>query len=199
MSVDGGLFMTKTNCIAVAINCIGALCTMGVSSQPASAGTSARSFVCGSAAGTPATNVVTADGRQVPVIRWTSTTFNDAGWNQQRRCQEVSSRFNTFLKQGRLAYITTGRINGLPVICTAVNNGGACDGLLYTLKPGQDATATLKKLLEIRVKARGPLNETTERVYVSLSELLDTAQANSASGGGASKPVVIGQPSSGLF
>jgi len=191
--------MTVTSRIAVAISCIGALCTTAVTTQPASAGISARSFVCGSAAGTPATNVITADGREVPVIRWTSSTFNDAGWNQQRRCQEVSSRFNTFLKQGRLAYITTGRINGLPVICTAANSGGACDGLLYTLKPGQDATATLKKLLEIRVKARGPLNETNERLYVSLSELLNTAQVNSASGGGAFKPVVIGQPSSGLF
>lgn len=191
--------MVVASRIAVAMSCIGALCTLGVTTQPTSAGTSARSFVCGSAAGVPATNVITADGRQVPVIRWTSTTFNDAGWSQERRCQEVSSRFDTFLKQGRLAYITTGRINGLPVICTAANSGGACDGLLYTLKPGQNATATLKNLLEIRVKARGPLNETNERLYVSLPELLNTAQANAAGGGGASKPVVIGQPSNGLF
>ncbi|WP_255104160.1 MULTISPECIES: COP23 domain-containing protein [unclassified Synechococcus] len=139
---------------------------------------SARNFVCGTAAGAPSTNVVTADGRQVPVIRWTSSVFNDAGWNQQLRCQEVSARFDTYLKQGRLAFITTGRMNGLPVICTAPSKGGACDGLLYTLKPGQAATSTLKNLLEIRVKARGPLNETNGRLYVSLDELLSTAQAN---------------------
>lgn len=126
--------------------------------------------------------VVTADARQVPVIRWTSSTFNDAGWSQERRCQEVSARFDGFLKQGRLAYITTGRMNGLPVICTAASRGGACDGLLYTLKPGQDATSTLKNLLEIRVKARGPLNETNSRLYVSIDELLSTAQANAAGG-----------------
>jgi len=145
---------------------------------PAVAAPAARSFVCGTASGVPATNVVTAAGRQVPVIRWTSSVFNDAGWSQERRCQEVSARFDGFLKQGRLAYITTGRMNGLPVICTAASNGGACDGLLYTLKPGQDATLTLRNLLEIRVKARGPLNETTPRLYVSLDELLSTAQAN---------------------
>lgn len=153
-----------------------------LSSLPASAGVSARSFVCGRAAGAPATNAVTADDQQVPVIRWTSSVFNDAGWNQQRRCQEVSSRFDGFLKQGRLAYITTGRMNGQPVICTAASRGGACDGLLFTLKPGQDATATLKNLLEIRVKARGPLNETNSRLYVSLDELLTTAQANAGIG-----------------
>jgi len=191
--------MTATSRIAVAIGCIGALCTMGVSSQPASAGTSARSFVCGSAAGTPATKVITADGRQVPVIRWTSSTFNEAGWNQQRRCQEVSARFDTFLKQGRLAFITTGRINGLPVICTTDSRGGGCDGLLYTLKPGQNATATLKNLLDIRVKARGPLNETNDRLYVSLNELLSTAQANASNGGVSTSGMVQAQPANGLF
>ena len=167
--------------------------------QAAEAGTAARSFVCSSAAGAPATNVVTADGRQVPVIRWTSSVFTDAGWNQQRRCQEVSSRFDTFLKQGRLAYITTGRMNGLPVICTAASNDGACDGLLYTLKPGQDATATLKNLLEIRVKARGPLNETNSRLYVSLDELMSTAQANAPGAGVAPQGRTPAQSGSNLW
>jgi hypothetical protein len=139
--------------------------------------------------------VVTDNARQVPVIRWTSSTFDDAGWSQERRCQEVSARFDEFLKQGRLTYITTGRMNGLPVICTAANRGGACDGLLYTLKPGQDATSTLKNLLDIRTKARGPLNETNSRLYVSIDELLSTAQANDAG----SQSSVISQPSNGLF
>ena len=165
--------------------------------RPTAAGVSASSFVCGMAAGAPATNVITADGRQVPVIRWTSSTFNDAGWSQTRRCQEVSSRFDTFLKQGRLAYITTGRLNGLPVICTAASRGGACDGLLYTLKPGQDATSTLKSLLEIRVKARGPLNETTERLYVSLDDLMTTAQENAKLPSSSNQPI-SGQ-GNGLF
>lgn len=173
--------------------------TLCLPQKPASAGVSARSFVCASAVGAPATNVVTADGRQVPVIRWTSSTFSDAGWSQQRRCQEVSARFDGYLKQGRLSYITTGRMNGLPVICTAASNGGACDGLLYTLKPGQDATSTLKNLLEIRVKARGPLNESNSRLWVSLDELLTNAQANAAASGAGPHNPVISQPSNGLF
>lgn len=132
------------------------------------------------AAVAPATAVVTADGRQVPVIRWTSGVFSDAGWSQQRRCEEVSARFDGFLKQGRLAFITTGLMNGLPVICTAASRGGGCDGLLYTLKPGQDPTATLRSLLVLRVKASGPLNETSSRLYVSIDDLLSTAQSNAA-------------------
>lgn len=150
-----------------------------VSLASVQAGADARGFVCGVSNRSPATTAVKADGGRVPVIRWTSTTFDSAGWSQQRRCEEVSKRFDNFLKQGRLAYITTGRINGLPVICTAASKSGACDGLLYTLKPGQNATATLRDLLDIRVKARGPLNETSERLYVSLSELINAADANS--------------------
>ena len=173
--------------------------TAGSLLSAAQAGPSARGFVCGTAQGVPSTNAVKADGGQVPVIRWTSTTFESAGWSQERRCQEVSQRFNTYLQQGRLAYITTGRINGLPVICTAARNGGACDGLLYTLKPGQNATATLQDLMEIRVKARGPLNETTSRLYVSLDELMSTAQANAVGGSSTARPISNAQPSNPLW
>ena len=167
------------------------------SQQPADAGVSAIGFFCGMTSGAPSTNVVTDSGKQVPVIRWTSSVFSEAGWSQERRCQEVSSRFDGFLKQGRLAFITTGRINGLPVICTAASNGGACDGLLYTLKPSQDSIATLRNLLEIRVKARGPLNETNSRLYVSLDELVSTALAN-AKQPASNIPPAIGQ-GTGLF
>ena len=146
----------------------------------ARAGAAARGFVCGVSNGAPSTNAVKADGGQVPVIRWTSTTFEASGWSQERRCKEVSSRFDSYLKQGRLAFITTGRMNGLPVICTAATNGGACDGLLYTLKPGQNATATLRDLYEIRVKARAPLNETTSRLYISIDELIQNAEDNAS-------------------
>ena len=83
------------------------------------------------------------------------------------------------------------------MICTAASNGGACDGLLYTLKPSQDSIATLRNLLEIRVKARGPLNETNSRLYVSLDELVSTALAN-AKQPASNIPPAIGQ-GTGLF
>jgi hypothetical protein len=132
----------------------------------------AQSFVCSTLSGVPTTLASMADGKQVPVIRWTSNVFDGAGWTPERRCQEVSGRFDTLNRQGRLTYITTGRINGQPVICTAPSNGASCDGLLYTLKPGQNATTTLRNLLDVRLKVRDPLYETTGRLYVSMDELL---------------------------
>nr|WP_186548756.1 COP23 domain-containing protein [Synechococcus sp. Minos11] len=132
----------------------------------------AKSFVCSSANGVPATSAVTPNG-EVPVIRWTSTTFSGAGWSPERRCQEVTARFNSYMEKGMLEYITTGRMNSLPVICVTRTEGGGCDGLLYTLKPGQNATATLKKLFDIRTKpGAAPLNETTSRIYVKVDDLI---------------------------
>jgi hypothetical protein len=138
---------------------------------PAALAAAAR-FSCGTSNGAPATIARTNDGRSVPMIRWTSNVFDGAGWTPERRCREVSQRFDTYRQQGRLAYVTTGRINGLPVICTAARDGGPCDGLLYTLKPSQDPTMALKQLFEVRYKARGPLNETRTRLYLSIDELL---------------------------
>ena len=112
-------------------------------------------------------------GKQVPIIYWKSQTFSSSGWTPERRCQEVSARFQHYHSSGTLEYITTGRMNGLPVICVAQTDGGACAGLLYTLKPGQNATATLKKLFEIRNKpGAAPLEETTARMYVSVDSII---------------------------
>jgi len=172
---------------AMAAMVCSALSCLALAPAPAEASVQARSFVCSTSAGAPATNVVTQSGQQVPLIRWTSAVFNDAGWTPERRCQEVSSRFNDYFRQGRLDFITTGRMNGLPVICTARSHGGACDGLLFTLKPGQNATKTLQDLFSVRTKARGPLNETNSRVYISIDELVSTAEANAS-----------GQPAPGI-
>ncbi|MEB3167485.1 MAG: COP23 domain-containing protein [Synechococcaceae cyanobacterium] len=160
------------------------LATGATTLLPAPAQAAATSFSCGASNGVPATIANTDDGRSVPMIRWTSNAFDGAGWTPQRRCQEVSQRFETYRQQGRLAFVTTGRINGLPVICTATSDGGPCDGLLYTLKPGQDPTLALKRLFDVRYKARGPLNETTSRLYLSMDELLGSAaQRDSAAAG----------------
>ncbi len=152
-----------------------ALLVATLSTPLAAKAASANRFYCGKASGSPATLATTASGKTVAVIRWTSSRFNSAGWSREKRCQAVSGRFEQYRQQGRLSYLTTGRMNGQPVICTSKSEGGACDGLLYTLKPGQDPTKTLRDLLAVRSMAKGPLNETTGRLYIKMSDLLDAA------------------------
>lgn len=133
----------------------------------------ASKISCMSVNGMPTTVVTTNTGKQVPIIYWRSSTFSESGWTPKRRCQEVSMRFQQFHTTNNLKYITTGRMNNMPVICVANSNGGGCAGLLYTLKPGQNATSTLRKLLDIQKKAgSAPLEETTSRLYVSVDSLI---------------------------
>lgn len=143
---------------------------------PPAAQAKAQGFVCSTLSGVPTTLATMATGQQVPVIRWTSNVFDGAGWTPERRCQEVSARFDTLNRQGRLSYLTTGRINNQPVICTAPRDGAGCDGLLYTLKPGQNATSTLRQLLDVRLKVKDPLYETNGRLYVRVESLLETPE-----------------------
>jgi len=136
-------------------------------------------FYCGSYDGVPSTMTNSStSGKPIPIIMWKSTTFSSDGWAPEKRCAEVSSRFNALHASGRLKMLTTGRINGMPVICAATEEGGGCveGGLLYTLKPGQNAGATLRNLVAVRTKATGPLTETTERPYISLSAIEAAAE-----------------------
>jgi hypothetical protein len=166
---------------------------------PLSVHAKAKSFECVTISGVPTTMASMADGKRVPVIRWTSSVFNEAGWTPERRCQEVSVRFNTYNLQGRLTYITTGRINNLPVICTAPQINSKCDGLLYTLKPGQNATSTLRSLLDVRLKVRDPLYETSSRLYVRVDELLIERPSEVVSPAPTSLPVGPASSASPLF
>ena len=148
----------------------------------------ASSISCMNANGVPATVVSTKSGKQVPIIYWKSDTFSGSGWTPTRRCQEVSARFQEYHEAGTLEFITTGRMNGMPVLCVSKTDGGGCAGLLYTLKPGQNATATLQKLFDIRNKpGAAPLEETTARLYVNF----DTVVRNKAAGGMAPSPSLV--------
>lgn len=137
-----------------------------------SANAKAQSFSCSSSSGVPTTFANMSSGKQVPMIRWTSSVFTNDGWSPERRCQEVSSRFTEFNNSNQLRYLTTGQMNGMNVICVALNKGDRCSGLVYTLKPGQNPTQTLNRLFGVQRKATGPLNETGDRSYIDINEYL---------------------------
>ena len=159
----------------------------------------ASSISCMRANGVPATVVSTKSGKQVPIIYWKSYAFSGSGWTPTRRCQEVSARFQDYHQAGTLEFITTGRMNGMPVLCVSKTDGGGCAGLLYTLKPGQNATATLQKLFDIRNKpGSAPLEETTARVYVNFDTVVRN-KAGMTTNPSLVKPVAAPTQSAPLF
>ncbi|MGB3266096.1 MAG: COP23 domain-containing protein [Microcoleus sp.] len=147
-----------------------------------------KAFVCGTSNGAPATIAQTNRG-DVPVIRWTSDRFREAGYSPQRRCLEVSARFHQYFRNQKLNYLTTGIMNNQQVVCVANGEGGNCTGLLFTLKPGSEPNQVLKNLLAVRVRASGPLNESASRVYIDMSEYLQQAAVEDPQNSQSDNPV----------
>jgi hypothetical protein len=138
-------------------------------------------FYCGTSYdGVPTTFANTPRGA-ISVVRWVSWHFTDSGYSPERRCQEVSGRFQTYKNNGTLNYITTGVMNGQPVVCVSGANGGGCQGLLFTLKPGSNASRVVQQLFDIRAGASGPLNESSDREYLDMNAYLESAPVVSGS------------------
>jgi hypothetical protein len=111
----------------------------------------------------------------VPVIRWQSTFFSSSNvYTPQKRCEEVSRRFQKYYSEGTLAYLTAGQMNAQNVICVSDEYGGPCQGLLLTLEPKDDPQTVLKDLLNARNRAGGPLTRSTGSLYVDMANFLET-------------------------
>ncbi len=151
-------------------------------------------WLTGPNAGVPVTFARTPIGA-IPIINWVSDYFGDSGYTPERRCQEVSGRFQSAYNQGTLNYITTGYKNGQPVVCTSSSNGGPCSMVLFTLKPGSDASRTVQQLFDIRDLAAGPLYESEDdKIYLDMNAFLegsspvDASQIQGAGGSNVSSP-----------
>lgn len=146
--------------------------------QPAPVIAQPPSFYCGQSQGYPATLARTPRG-DVTVIQWVSDFFSASGWTPETRCQEVSRRFQTFSRSGTLQFVTTGYINRQPVICAAQERYGRCTGLLLTLKPGSNPTATLQRLMNAAAYGSSALHESTvETLYINMKDFLRKAPVN---------------------
>ncbi len=84
-----------------------------------------------------------------PIIVWKREDFSGNGYPPQKRCREVSPRFQKAYNNKSLKYITHGKMNRQPVICTANQVGEDCDTLLITLKHEDNAQQTLEQLSDI--------------------------------------------------
>ncbi|MBD2774945.1 COP23 domain-containing protein [Iningainema tapete] len=145
----------------------------GVFNDPSYAGSGIQ-FSCNTRGSLPTTVAYNlAEGTSMTVIRWYSEYFTGSGYDPLSRCQQVSARFQQAYNSDSLNYITAGIVNGLPVICAATP-GGSCNSsnMLFTLKPGVDAAATMQRLFDVRDSASPALLESQERTYINLMQKL---------------------------
>ncbi len=107
---------------------------------------SPKGFSCDESDTIPTTIYLNAQGVKEPWIKWISDHFSDSNWTPLTRCQTVSKRLEEYRLQGRLKYVTLGTQNDQQVICVASRDRGPCEGIIYTLRPGQDGVAALNNL-----------------------------------------------------
>ncbi|MEO1691047.1 MAG: COP23 domain-containing protein [Cyanobacteria bacterium J06631_6] len=112
-------------------------------------------FLCDVSGEVPTTMYRSSQGSPEPWIQWVSDHFSGSGWSPDARCQEVSSRLETYRRNKKLRYVTLGTVNNQSVICVATKDQGPCEGIIYTLKPGQDGIQALNNLFAWRKGEQG--------------------------------------------
>ncbi|QLE56452.1 COP23 domain-containing protein [Nostoc sp. TCL26-01] len=146
----------------LAIASMSALVATATINQPSYAG--GTTFYCGKSRGVPVTFARTQDGKNVPMVRWVSGGYFPPPWTAQKRCLEVSRRFQKNYDNGRLRTIKTGLLRGEPVVCAATNPNNPCTDstLLFTVKRGADPNVIVRRLFDRRGLAAGnALNESS--------------------------------------
>lgn len=140
-----------------------------------------KGFKCDRSETIPTTMYHNASGGKEPWIKWISEHFSHANWTPASRCQAVSARLEQYRLEGRLKYVTLGMQNNQQVICVASRDLGPCEGVIYTLRPGQDGVAALNNLFAWgsgQQNLDSNYESSTEIPYINVEEKLMQAESN---------------------
>ena len=181
---------TLTKTLTIGLIGVGAALTLQAPSQ-AQARFECLLPVTGPYVGVPTTYAKIGPNEYKPVIRWVSRYFSGAGYAPMQRCQEVTGRFNTlYTRPGGIDIITTGYLNGLPVIYSPSDGRERANSsnLLFTLKRGENATQKIAQLFDIREGASSsPLFESSsDSATVHFDKFLENAPVETNPAGGSS-------------
>jgi hypothetical protein len=113
----------------------------------------------------------------VRFIGWKSEYFNQSGWTPDERCQKVTQKFQEFYTQGRLNYLSYGKINGYPVICGFANPGETCNpsNQLFTVISNSNPKTILQRLMDIAEGKSSDfvLQNSKDQMYISTKNFLN--------------------------
>lgn len=115
------------------------------------------SFYCGTDKGKAATIANHPTRGEITLIIWESDYFIKAGYDPQRRCREVSDKFELFQQTGDLSKIVPGRANNQSVLCaigSLSNYTGNCPNfnILMTLKPRDNPQSMVNQIATLNLK-----------------------------------------------
>lgn len=159
-------------------------------------------FFCGTSiydngSSLPATIVDNSkQGKPLTVIYWNpNNNYFGKEWSPQKRCTEVSKRFQTIYERNQLKYMTADIASWISdrevrVVCSVKEQGARCeeDDLLFTLETKDDPNEVLKNMVAFREEPlnnkpllRGEKAPTSfqegKRVYYNLEKALQESSA----------------------
>lgn len=115
----------------------------------------------------------------VRFIAWKSEWFGKSGWTPQKRCENVTQKFQQSYEQKRLNYFSYGMNNGYQIICALANQGETCNSTnqLFTIKSTNQPELVLQKLLDISEGKSGEIlfQSSGQQIYVDVRKFLSNA------------------------
>ncbi|MEL6927958.1 MAG: COP23 domain-containing protein [Cyanobacteria bacterium J06600_6] len=109
-------------------------------------------YRCMQREGVPATVAYTSRGA-IELIKWQNDYFSGSQYTPDRRCQEVSDRFQQHSQANNLRFISTGLVNNYKAICIAEETGSCkTNGLLLTLEPDDNSQEVLRNLFSLEAR-----------------------------------------------
>lgn len=138
------------------IGCVALIAVVGLTRHSRAQNSGYASFYCGNHGGKPATIADHPVRGDITLIVWQSPYFINAGYDPQKRCDEVSKRFQRFQSDGSLSKIAPGKTGNEQVLCAIRNLNnyiGSCpdSNVLMTLKPGDDAQAMVNRIGDLNM------------------------------------------------
>lgn len=136
----------------------------------------AESFDSESGKSLPTTFAWTPRGK-IAVVRWETEAFLNAGFSPEKRCNDVSPRFQEAYNNDTLGLITNGQMDSQSVICTSDRAGGDCNTLLMTLRPEDDSLRVLNSLRQVlNGEQVGPVKHNNQVYFqIDIENFLETA------------------------
>ncbi|MDJ0708290.1 MAG: COP23 domain-containing protein [Leptolyngbyaceae cyanobacterium MO_188.B28] len=78
---------------------------------------------------------------------WATPTELGGGWTEERRCNAISSRLETYRPEGLLE-LRTGTENGYNIVCATTERDPNECSIVFTVPPGQDPVVTRDRVFE---------------------------------------------------
>ncbi|MBE9193062.1 hypothetical protein IQ230_22460 [Gloeocapsopsis crepidinum LEGE 06123] len=103
---------------------------------------------------------------------WATPTALGGGWSEQRRCEEISRRLESYRPDGLLE-LTTGVENNYNTVCVITQRNNSSCRIVFTVPPGQDPILTRDRVFENLTVADSGQQTTGVYTYTNRGNELD--------------------------